>query len=146
MNDYERLAPLELSVESLDLERRELDLGRFVRVTTTVVLAGDGARGEGEDVTYQPEEHDGFPRPDLAGNWTLEELSGRLEPLELPDYRRWAFESAALDLALRQAGVSLAEAVGRELPRPALRRLDARGHPALSRGSPRARVQDRPRK
>jgi hypothetical protein len=33
------------------------------------------------------------------------------------DYRRWAFESAALDLALRQAGLSLAEAVGRE-PRP----------------------------
>ena len=29
------------------------------------------------------------------------------------DYRRWAFESAALDLALQQAGVSLAEAVGR---------------------------------
>jgi hypothetical protein len=33
------------------------------------------------------------------------------------DYRRWAYESAALDLALRQAGLSLAEAVGRE-PRP----------------------------
>ena len=32
-------------------------------------------------------------------------------------YRRWAFESAALDLALRQAGRSLAEVVGRE-PRP----------------------------
>ena len=27
------------------------------------------------------------------------------------DYRRWAFESAALDLALRQAGISLGEAV-----------------------------------
>ena len=30
-------------------------------------------------------------------------------------YRNWAFESAALDLALRQAGRSLAEQVGREL-------------------------------
>jgi hypothetical protein len=30
------------------------------------------------------------------------------------DYRRWAYESAALDLALRQAGLSLTEAVGRE--------------------------------
>jgi hypothetical protein len=29
------------------------------------------------------------------------------------DYRRWAFESAALDLALRQAGRSFADAVGR---------------------------------
>ena len=28
------------------------------------------------------------------------------------DYRRWAFESAALDLALRQAGLSLGEALG----------------------------------
>jgi hypothetical protein len=33
------------------------------------------------------------------------------------DYRRWAYESAALDLALQQAGLSLAEAVGRE-PQP----------------------------
>ena len=33
------------------------------------------------------------------------------------DYRRWAFESAALDLALRQAGSSLGAAVGRE-PQP----------------------------
>ena len=32
-------------------------------------------------------------------------------------YHRWAYESAALDLALRQAGQSLAEAVGRE-PQP----------------------------
>ena len=33
------------------------------------------------------------------------------------DYRRWAFESAALDLALRQAGTNLAAALGRE-PQP----------------------------
>ena len=33
------------------------------------------------------------------------------------DYRRWAFESAALDLGLRQAGRTLVDAVGRE-PRP----------------------------
>jgi hypothetical protein len=32
-------------------------------------------------------------------------------------YRRWAFESAALDLALRQAGLSLGEAIGRS-PQP----------------------------
>jgi hypothetical protein len=33
------------------------------------------------------------------------------------DYRRWAIESAALDLALRQAGTTLGEALGRE-PQP----------------------------
>jgi hypothetical protein len=59
----------------------------------------------------------------LAGTWTLHEYSARLDELELwdaepqmpaaVDYRRWAFESAALDLALRQAGRSFAEAVGR---------------------------------
>ena len=32
-------------------------------------------------------------------------------------YRRWAYESAALDLALRQSGVSLHEALGRD-PKP----------------------------
>jgi hypothetical protein len=51
----------------------------------------------------------------LAGSWTLESFSAALE---IPEpHRRWAYESAALDLALRQTGKSFAEAVGRE-PRP----------------------------
>ena len=52
-------------------------------------------------------------------------FSGMLDAVDLhPDgapaqtasrgYRRWALESAALDLGLRQAGVSLAEVVGRD--------------------------------
>jgi L-alanine-DL-glutamate epimerase-like enolase superfamily enzyme len=59
----------------------------------------------------------------LAGTWTLDDLSRRLDELPLwgggdddhgsKDYRRWAFESAALDLGLQQAGASLADAVGR---------------------------------
>jgi hypothetical protein len=61
----------------------------------------------------------------LAGEWTLDSFSRNLaeQPLfeaapqmhAFLDYRRWAFESAALDLALRQNGTSLAHAVGREL-------------------------------
>jgi L-alanine-DL-glutamate epimerase-like enolase superfamily enzyme len=44
-------------------------------------------------------------------------------------YRRWAFESAALDLALRQAGRPLAEALERE-PRPVTFVVSMRlGHP-----------------
>jgi hypothetical protein len=80
--------------------------------------------GQGEDVTYTAADHDEFPRPILAGTWSLHEFSRRLDELDLfddepameasRDYRRWAFESAALDLALRQAGKSFAEAVGRE--------------------------------
>ena len=54
------------------------------------------------------------------------------------DYRRWAFESAALDLALRQAGRSLGGPVGRE-PRPVT--FVASGgarRPALDRAAPLA--------
>jgi L-alanine-DL-glutamate epimerase-like enolase superfamily enzyme len=53
----------------------------------------------------------------LTGEHTLDSFSAALEPHGFSDHRRWGFESAALDLALRQAGRSLAEAVGRE-PRP----------------------------
>jgi hypothetical protein len=114
VSDYEQLGTLELRVEELDLERRELRLNdEFTRVTTTVILRGAGETGEGEDVTYVAEQHDDFPRPDLTQARTVDEYSRLLEPLELPDYRRWAFESAALDLALRQAGRSLGDAVGR---------------------------------
>jgi hypothetical protein len=114
VSDYEKLSSLGLQIEELDFERRELPISdEFKRVTTTVVLRGAGETGEGEDVTYQAEQHDGFPRPELTSATTLDELSRLLDPLRLPDYRRWAFESAALDLALRQAGLSLGEAVGR---------------------------------
>ena len=114
MSDYARVAGLRVEIDGLELQRRELALSNeFTRVTTTVRLSGAGEVGEGEDVTYQADQHDGFPEPDLRGEWTLDDLSQRLEPLELPDYRRWAFESAALDLALRQAGRSLGDAVGR---------------------------------
>jgi L-alanine-DL-glutamate epimerase-like enolase superfamily enzyme len=62
----------------------------------------------------------------LAGEWTFEAFSEHLAEVDLfpagapkfpvfRNYRRWGFESAALDLALRQAGVSLAEALGRDL-------------------------------
>ena len=115
MSDWEQLAPLELEVDALELERRELAVSsEFTRVTTTVVLHGRGETGRGEDVIYEAALHDEYPRPDLTGRRTLAEYSELLEPLELHDYRRWAFESAALDLALRQGGITFGEAVGRE--------------------------------
>jgi hypothetical protein len=118
-------AGLELHVDGYTLLRRELPTpGGWTRVTTTVVLEGGGERGEGEDVTYTAPDHDGFPADlPLAGTWTLDGFSRRLDGLVLwpeepqmhasHDYRRWAFESAALDLGLRQAGRSLGELVGR---------------------------------
>jgi hypothetical protein len=113
VSDYEKLAGLAVRIDGLELERRELALGSFTRVTTTIRLRGGGEAGEGEDVTYQAESHDGYTRPDLAGSWTFGELSGRFAELDPPGYGRWALESAALDLALRQAGLTLADAVGR---------------------------------
>ncbi len=110
----DELAGLEVRVDGYALQRHELARDGWTRVTTTVVLDGDGEAGEGEDVTYEAAEHDTFPAElMLAGTWSLDDLSRRLDDFELPDYRRWAFESAALDLALRQAGRSLADVVGR---------------------------------
>jgi L-alanine-DL-glutamate epimerase-like enolase superfamily enzyme len=115
VSDYEQIAGLELLVDAVDLERGELEVtSGFKRVTTTVRISGRGVVGEGEDVTYEADHHDGFTSPDLSGTWTFDDFSQRLDSLDLAGYRRWAFESAALDLALRQAGTSLGKAVGRE--------------------------------
>jgi hypothetical protein len=130
---YNLIKDLPLRIESLELEGRELAFGEeFVRKTTTIHLHGDGETGLGEDVVYDPEDHEILQAAegsiDLAGEWTLDSFSQRLEEISLwpqppargdvsQGYRRWAFESAALDLALRQADRSLADALGRE-PRP----------------------------
>jgi len=93
-----------------------------------VTLVGAGEEGAGEDVTYDAGEHDvlqarGADLP-LAGTWTLDSFSRHLAEQQLfttepdqhafLDYRRWAFESAALDLALRQSGTSLGTLLERE--------------------------------
>jgi L-alanine-DL-glutamate epimerase-like enolase superfamily enzyme len=129
---YDAVRDLPLEIEGYELEGLEqLTPMDFLRKTTVVRVRGRGEEGIGEDVTYTPEEHDRLqargPDLPLAGTWTLHELSQHVGGLRLfeqeperpqfVDYRRWAFESAALDLALRQAGVSLGAAVGRE-PRP----------------------------
>jgi hypothetical protein len=122
---WEQLRDLDLVVEKLDTERRSVDVStEFTRVTTTVVLTGRGEDGRGEDVTYTPKDHEWFPKLEAPGETTLGRLSAALDGLRLfdgrPDmeaygeYRRWAFESAALDLALRQRGMSLGAALGRE--------------------------------
>src|SRR5947209_11356324 len=129
MSTWDRLAALPLTVDGYDIEHRRRSLGpEFTRITTTIHLRGDGEEGQGEDVTYQPGDQEAFqqagPVHDLAGTSTLAEATERIGSLQLfpsgPEaeaslnYRRWAFESAALDLALRQAGLPLHEAVGRE--------------------------------
>jgi L-alanine-DL-glutamate epimerase-like enolase superfamily enzyme len=115
---YSRLARLPVEIDAYELERLERPVTRgFTRVSTVVHLRGGGHEGLGEDVTWYAEHHDreqaAGPVLPLAGSWTLDSFS---DALELPDtHRRWAYESAALDLALRQAGTTLAEALGRDL-------------------------------
>ena len=129
---YEKLAGLPLRVESYALE----SLGRavssgFERHSTVVRLCGADCEGRGEDVTYEAVDQlafQGWSRElPLTGTFTLEEFSVALDSLDLfpappvqkasRNYRRWAVESAALDLALRQAGVALVDVLRIE-PRP----------------------------
>jgi hypothetical protein len=130
MSTYDKVAGLPLEIESYELEGRELALGpEFTRFTTIVRMRGGGHEGVGEDVVYDGLDHAALQAggTDLAlpGSHTLDSFSRLLdEKVDLwPDppvredsrnYRRWAFESAALDLALRQGGLSLAEALERE--------------------------------
>jgi hypothetical protein len=129
---YERVARLPLRVEKYSLEGRSHAHAGFDRHTTIVRLIGAGAAGVGEDVVWDAETQARFRQAGaalpLAGSWTLDSFSERLGSLELfpgrepsqavyRNYRRWAFESAALDLALRQAEQSIAQALER-LPAP----------------------------
>lgn len=125
---YERLGHLPLEIDSIALDRREAEtVSGFTRTTTVVTLTGDGHRGQGEDVIYDESTHHelqsrGIDLP-LDTVSTFDEFSRSLESVELvsddevppifENYRRWALESAALDLALRQRGLSLAEAIDR---------------------------------
>jgi L-alanine-DL-glutamate epimerase-like enolase superfamily enzyme len=127
---YDRLAALPISVAGYELEDRDREYSpEFTRPSTIVHMKGEGGEGLGEDVVYDVLDHmamrDAGPVHDLTGPQTLGELCyllGKIElfgdapPVREPSrhYRRWAFESAALDLALRQNGLSFHEAVGRE--------------------------------
>ncbi len=141
MSLWDSVAGLELRVDGYGLERHESQTpSGWSRVTTVVEMDGDEVAGLGEDVTYEAESHDGVPSElMLAGTWKLEDFSLFLDRFEelAEGYRRWAFESAALDLALRQNGLGLGEALDRpEQPDP-LRRVHARRSRALARRSHR---------
>ncbi|AQL43193.1 enolase [Halorientalis sp. IM1011] len=124
---FDRVADLPVVVDGVDLLQQERDTtSGFARATTTVALSGAGETGKGEDVTYETELHHELAEaglPDLTGEYTFAEFSTRVGELDLfpspPEredfrhYRRWGVESAALDLALRQADTDLASALDR---------------------------------
>ena len=115
---FDAVRDLPLTIERVELERCELPLRFMTRRTTVIHLHGGGEEGVGEDVSYEEQlqlEFTDDAVPPLAGEHTLESFSALVSGE--PGYRPWGYESAALDLALRQAGRSLAEAVDRE-PQP----------------------------
>ena len=132
MSLYDHVRDLPVEIESYALEGLELQArADFLRKTTVVHLRGRRRRGDrrGRHVHARGARSPAGARRraptdrhlDAARAVAARRRAPALrEPLEQPqfvDYRRWAFESAALDLALRQAGMSLGEAVGRE-PQP----------------------------
>ena len=129
MSTYDGIADLPLTIESYEVEGRARHFSGFSRLTTTFHLHGGGEAGMGEDVTYdsgaQQRQIDAGPVLPLAGEYTVRTFSDHLATLDLfhggaqaypgqSGYRVWGVESAALDLALRQAGRPLHEALGRE--------------------------------
>ncbi|HEY5977967.1 MAG TPA: hypothetical protein VIT85_08935 [Solirubrobacterales bacterium] len=128
MPTFDRLADLPLTIEGYELDGREYAIPGFDRLSTVIRIKGEGEEGLGEDVTYDALDHvalqDAGASLDLTGHATLGEFCEFMGDLDTfpaePQrdvsrrYRRWAFEAAALDLALRQSGTGIAEALGRE--------------------------------
>jgi L-alanine-DL-glutamate epimerase-like enolase superfamily enzyme len=130
MSTFDLLSELPVEIDSYALEglKAEVSSG-FERLTTLVHLRGGGHAGIGEDVVYDAVDQTAMQEAGdvhaLAGRYTLREFCSLIDSLDLfpvePQrevsrlYRRWTFHSAALDLALRQAGRPLHEVLGIEL-------------------------------
>jgi hypothetical protein len=117
---------LPLEVEGYSLQRlTEPPEGQVAPDPVLITLHGGGHEGAGEDITPFAEPFFAAgPYLELAGSWTLQSFVDHLATLDqwraepapwemALRWRNWAFESAALDLALRQAGLPLHEALGR---------------------------------
>ncbi len=127
---YAHVARLPVVIEHCELAPivRDTTSG-FTKVSIVVRLRGAGHVGEGEDITWDQIDQIELLRAagDLSwlhGTRTFDEFSRLLGLANLfpvrpirdsaSFYRRWSFESAALDLALRQNDVSLRDALGRQ--------------------------------
>ncbi len=129
---WDLLSDLPFQIDTYALEPLEARVSsEFERKSTVIHLTGAGHEGIGEDVTYDAVDHEVLqaagPNLPLRGSWTIGSFSERLAQMNLfaeepkrevsRRYRVWAYESAALDLALGQAETTLHEALGRT-PRP----------------------------
>ena len=142
---WDLIADLPLKVDDYSFEPLERDVSSdFLRKTTVLHLGGAGEEGIGEDVVYDNVDQEELQQAgaawDLSGDHTIgsycELVEGtdlfRVEPQRDVSrrYRWWTFESAALDLALRQAGEPLHAVLGRA-PQPLVYVVSLRlGEPA----------------
>lgn len=122
---YDQVASLDVRIDGYDYVHHSRNTSSgFTRKTTVIALSGDGRTGHGEDVTYESAAHDALDEHPidlpLPGPTTLDGFASHLDGTDLfpgidpgqpvfRNYRRWAFESAALDLALKQADTDLAD-------------------------------------
>lgn len=126
--DLDALLSLRLVVDSVGFERLEAATSSdFTRVSTHVTLSGADREGRGEDVAYDETAHerlaDDPPAYPVGFDGRLEGYLAAVDDVDLaPDpadtaaierFRRWSIESAAVDLALTQSGLDLAEALDR---------------------------------
>lgn len=130
MSTYDLVADLPVRIDSYEMEGLSIKLPpEFERLTTVIQIQADGLTGNGEDITYEGLDQialqDAGPVQDLTVAETIGEfceLIGQLDLFPAPperevsrNYRRWAFESAALDLALKQADTDLASLLEKQL-------------------------------
>lgn len=130
MGTWDLVKDLPLRVDGCSLQGLARDVSSgFRRQCTLIHIDGAGYTGTGEDVTYDGEDHDalqqnGPPTGLPTGEMTLAAFCGAVAGLDLFQfkapvrdvsrlYRRWALDSAALDLALKQAGKAVADVLNR---------------------------------
>jgi hypothetical protein len=116
VSTYDAVKDLPLEIDGYELEPFEQEVAaEFTLRRTVFVLRGGGQEGRGEDVNYDPAAQAQLQARrselPLAGRHTFDSFSVLQSGQD--GYRRWGIESAALDLALKQAGLSLGDAVGR---------------------------------
>lgn len=134
MGTFDKVAGLPIRIDGYELRPLSFKASpEFERLSTLIVIKGPGAgdeklEGWGEDVTYEALDQialqDQGPVHDFATADTFGDFCDLTDHYDLfpapPErdvsrlYRRWAFESAALDLALRQNETNLVEVLGRE--------------------------------
>ncbi|WP_338740752.1 hypothetical protein [Haloplanus salilacus] len=123
---YGQIKSLPVTVEAVSIEGKHIETEGQTFERTIIRVRGDDETGFGEDVTRPIEAHERLREEGLSlptGEWTIGTFSDALDtdpvrleqrvPRETPEHLRWAIESAVLDLALKQAGRTLAAVLDR---------------------------------